>query len=77
VQGTRIYRDPFANDTLSSAFTPDCTNLHPPDPGTGKLEKPLWWLTKEEDGAQILHATLTDPGVLFSDVHGHAWLNGV
>jgi hypothetical protein len=64
VQGSRIIRDPFGADAIQSAFDPDAGKLlqqAQEDGDMDRIETPLWWLSKREDGVQILHATLSDP----------------
>jgi hypothetical protein len=62
VQGTRLYRDPFGENMLSSAFEDRSKLLASIQKDLPKVDGPLWWLSKDMNGQQILHATLTDPG---------------
>ena len=49
---------------MQSAFDPDAAQKlqqAQEDGDLDQMESPLWWLSKREDGTQILHATLSDP----------------
>lgn len=63
VQGTRVYRDPFGEHMLSSAFEQHNKLVQSLQAESlPRLEGPLWWMAADPQGSHVLHATLTDPG---------------
>lgn len=61
VQGTRLYRDPFGENLLSSAFDNNKQLAQSIQLELPKLEGPLWWMSRDMDGTHVVHATLTEP----------------
>lgn len=71
VQGTRLYRDPFGENMLSSAFDNNKQLAQSIQLELPKLEGPLWWMSRDMDGTHVVHATLTEPSTaLTSSIHG-------
>lgn len=66
VQGTRLYRDPFGENMLSSAFDNNKQLAQSIQLELPKLEGPLWWMSRDMDGTHVVHATLTEPSAAFS-----------